>query len=152
MSNRSSPSPAPLRVDLLPSRRLRWLALALAAGLQAAICYAALPIALQLALSAALALHFIRLLRRAARGAGCLLWRGEHWLWIDGQASEHILYLHRATAWPGLIVLGMREPARAAAPVFVLLADSAAADAQRRLRAALRYLPVFGGAGEEGEP
>lgn len=145
MSTRSSPSPAPLRVELYPSRRLQGLLVALAVFIQLAILQAAVPLSLRLALSAALSLHLLHLLRVAARCRGCLSWRGEYWLWAGGGASAgRFLRLRQATAWPGLIVLRFREWPRGAEEVFVLLPDSAAPDAQRRLRIALRHMPVFG--------
>lgn len=151
MSTKSSLTPiapgaesAALRIELRPSRILRGALIALAAIVLMAIYRAALPHALQGALGALLVIHLLYSLRRETRCSGLLSWRSGQWLWMDGHAREHRLYLRAATAWRVSIVLRFREQ-DGGAQVFTLLPDSAARDALRRLRVGLRHMPVFEG-------
>lgn len=119
----------------------------MAGGALWAIAMTALPLAPKLLLAAAVCVHLLILIHRQNTLRGLLLLRDGEWLWVDG-GGECPLQLRAATAWPGLIVLRMREPA-GRGRVFTLLADSSDRDAQRRLRVCLRYLPVFGATSRE---
>ena len=149
MSNRSSSSPAALRVELTPSRRLRAALILVGALALAAVARAALPVPLRLVLAAAVLAEVLLLLRRhtglwGGRACSGLVWDGAGWLWLCGAEARPAL-LRRATLWPGLLLLDFRcEGSRRPHPVL-LLPDSAAADDLRRLRVYLRHLPVFSG-------
>jgi hypothetical protein len=142
LSTRSSPSPASLRLELRGSRTLCAALVILAGAGLAAIALTALPLAPRLLLAAVLVVHLAVLLQRQRLLCGVLSWREDGWRWVDG-AGECPLQLRAATLWPGLVVLQMRERPAGRSRVFAVLADSSDRDAQRRLRACLRYMPVF---------
>jgi Membrane-bound toxin component of toxin-antitoxin system len=143
LSNKLSPSPEILRLELRPSRRLRAALLGIAVAALAAIGYSALAGYWRAFAVALLLTQFGVVLYRCMQPPGCLLWRAGRWLWIDARADEQILSLQHAVVWPGCILLRFRAQTTGKNHIFPLLHDSFDAALQRRLRLYLRHMPVF---------
>lgn len=148
MSIRSSSSPAPLNVELRPSFYLRAALSTLALLVLLALARTALSPFILFALALlVVAATLLALRRHAGYGAAPayreLVWNGTAWLWRDGSGQWSPLVLEDAVIWPGLLVLNFRCRTSRRRRALVLLADSAEADALRRLRVCLLHLPVF---------
>lgn len=146
MSNRFSPSPAPLSVELRPSTHLRNALIGGGCAAGAAICHADLPWWLRGILLACAAFYLASTLQRQARLRGTLRWRDGGWSWRDCEGAEQSLRLREAVLWPGLIALDFVDAENGRRWPLTIVADSADADSLRRLRVCLRHLPVFGAA------
>jgi hypothetical protein len=143
LSKRSSSSPAPLAIELRSSRALALWLVAVGALAALALLVSGAPIALKLALLAALGLYLTALLRRQRRPR-CrgLRWDGERWRLIGADGRSAVLRLRRAVVWPLLLVLEFRGAGHT--EFVLLLPDSAEPEQLRRLRVYLRHLPVYG--------
>lgn len=147
MSIRSSSLPEPLNVELFSSSYLRAALIALALLSACALLRSALPLFLRMALILAATVYTLYLLRRhtglwGRAACSALLWDGAGWIWRRGDERCPVL-LRRATIWPGFILLDFRCLRGGGQRTLLLLPDSAASDALRRLRVYLRHLPVF---------
>lgn len=147
MSIRSSSSPEPLNVEVFPSSYLRAALIALALLIAFALLRSAIPTLVQMVLILAVFAWTLNLLRRhtglwGRADCSALFWDGAGWIWRRGDEHDPVL-LRRATIWPGFVLLDFRGARDGGRRVLLLLPDSAAKDALRRLRVYLRHLPVF---------
>lgn len=147
MSIRSSSSAEALYVELQPSIYLRIALILLLSLVLLALLRTALPWVLRAVLMLAALIYGARLLRRhtgwwGAPDCSALLWDGAGWSWLRAD-DWRPMRLQQATLWSGLLVLSFRCARTGARRTLVLLPDSAAAHALRRLRVYLRHLPVF---------
>ncbi len=77
-----------------------------------------------------------------------LRWEGGRWLWIGADGRGLALQLRRAVVWRRLVVMHFIGPGGRRS--LCLFPDSLEADALRRLRLCLRYLPVYEAMADEG--
>lgn len=156
LSKRSSNLPTPLALDLQPSRWLAALQVGAALLAVAAVVRCGLTLLPQLLILAGLVLALRLSLRRQGWCGGRLPCRGlrweqsGRWLWIGADGRGSVLRLRRAVVWRLLVVMHFVGPGGRRS--LCLLPDSLEADALRRLRLCLRYLPVYEETGEELTP
>lgn len=146
LSKRSSSLPTPLALELRPSRWLAVLQIAAALLAVVAIVRSGLSLLPQLLALGVLLLIVCSSLRRQGWFGGrsrCrgLRWENGRWLWIGADGRSLALQLRRAVVWRQLVVMHFVGPGGRRS--LCLLPDNLEADALRRLRLCLRYLPVY---------
>ena len=131
-------SAAAIAFDYTPSRWLLAALIGVAMVALLAIAVSAIPLWLQLLLTAAACLyawHSCRsLLRPVIRR--CAWYEGGHWRVRDMAGQDHAASLRQASIRGGLIVLRFHSPLRRTT-TLVLLPDNCDADTRRRLRVRL---------------